>query len=61
MPEAFEEEVMDIEDARIPEAIRAHARRFCTHVRYVVYLGGGEYVLSAEDGEVVDLVFYPPP
>jgi hypothetical protein len=51
------EEIMDIDDPRIPEIIRAHGRRFKKPARFVADLGSGEYVLSAEDGELLDMVF----
>ncbi|TXH04550.1 MAG: hypothetical protein E6R07_07750 [Nevskiaceae bacterium] len=48
-----EETVLALDDPRVPEAIRRHAARFKTPVRYVV-VSGPDYVLIAEDGEVVD-------
>ena len=56
-PSDEDEEVMDIDDARVPESIRAHGKRFRKPARFVVDLGNGEYVLSAADGELLDLVY----
>ena len=52
-----EEEVMRIDDARVPEAVRTHGLRFRTPAHFVTHLGNGEYVLSAEDGECLDLIY----
>ena len=54
--DAGDEEVMDIDDPRVPEEIRGHGMRFRKPARFVIDLGRGEYVLSAADGEVLDLV-----
>lgn len=54
---ADDEEVLDINDLRVPEAIRAHSQRFCNPARFVADLGHGEYVLFAKDGELLDLVY----
>ena len=51
-----EKEVIDIDDPRVPEAVRQHGRRFRQPARYVVDLGGGEYALSTQGGELLDLV-----
>lgn len=51
------EEFLDIDDERVPEVVRDHGRRFRKTARYVVDLGGWEYILSAEDGEVLDFVY----
>jgi len=51
-----EAEVMDIDDPRVPEEIRHHGMQFRKPARYIVDLGNGEYVLSAADGELLDLV-----
>ncbi|QIL44136.1 hypothetical protein G7045_07565 [Acidovorax sp. HDW3] len=51
-----EEEIMNIDDPRVPDAIRAHGRRFRKPARFVVDVGNNEYVLSSEDGEVLDIV-----
>lgn len=47
---------MQIDDPRVPQAIRDHARRFRNPAKYVEEPGNGEYVLFADDGEVLDLV-----
>ena len=51
-----EEEIMNIDDPRVPDAIREHGRRFRKPARFVVDVGNNEYVLSSEDGEVLDIV-----
>ena len=51
-----DEEIMDIDDARVPEAIRAHGGNFRRPARFVVDLGNDEYMLLDADGEVLDLV-----
>jgi len=51
-----EEELLDIEDPRVPECIREHGRRFRNPARFAVDLGRGEYLLHAEDGELLDVV-----
>ncbi len=51
-----EEEIMDIDDPRVPEILRAHGRRFRPPAKVVMYLGNGEYVLETDDGEALDLV-----
>jgi hypothetical protein len=48
------DEIMDIDDPRVPEVIREHAARFKTPVRFVTFCGP-DIVLSAEDGEVIDI------
>lgn len=59
--DAEDEEMMDIDDPRVPEAVRLHGRRFRKPGRYVVDLGNGEYVLGAEDGELLDLLIIKNP
>ena len=49
------EEVMDIDDPRVPEVIRSLGMRFRKPACFVVDLGNGEYVLTAADGEILDL------
>ncbi len=51
-----EGEIMDIDDPRVPELLRAHGRRFRPPAKVVMCLGNGEYVLETNDGEVLDLV-----
>lgn len=48
------DELMLIDDPRIPEEIREHAARFETPVTYAAW-GGTDWVLFAEDGEVIDI------
>ena len=38
----------------VPAALRDHRRRFRKPARYVVDLGGGEYFVFTEDGELLD-------
>jgi hypothetical protein len=52
-----DDELMNNEDARVPEAIRAHGSRFRKPARFVVDFGNDEYILIDADGEVLDLVF----
>lgn len=48
------DEFCEIDDLRVPQALREHAERFRTPVRYVgIY--GPDVVLFAGDGEVVDI------
>ncbi|WP_449371596.1 hypothetical protein [Thiomonas sp.] len=63
MPEAIlnedweNEEVLDIDDPRIPDAIRDFGAGFRNPARYVIDLGHGEYVLYGADGELLDLCY----
>jgi hypothetical protein len=50
----MEEQVFEIDDMRVPEAIREHASRFHVPIRYVVACGP-DIALCDEDGEVVDI------
>lgn len=50
------EEVLDINDPRVPERIRQTALRFKKPAQFVVDLGDGEFVLYAADGELIDRV-----
>jgi hypothetical protein len=52
-----DDEIMDIEDVRVPEAICAHGTRFRRPAHFVIDLGDGEYILTDVDGEVLDLVY----
>ena len=52
-----DDEIMNIEDARVPGVIRAHGARFRKPARFVVDLGNDEYILIDADGEVLDLVY----
>ena len=49
------EEVLVIDDERIPPAVRAHGARFRNPARYAIEVGPGEYVLYGADGELLDL------
>lgn len=52
-----DEEVMDIDDPRVPEVVREHGLGFRKPAHYVVDLGNNEYLLAAQDGETLDLVY----
>ncbi|WP_367027383.1 hypothetical protein ABZN20_08820 [Methylococcus sp. ANG] len=51
-----EQALLDIDDPQVPECIREHGRRFRNPARFAVDLGRGEYLLHAEDGELLDMV-----
>ena len=51
------EELVDIEDPGLPDALREHAMRFRNPGKVVIVVGDGEYVLYAADGELLDLCF----
>jgi hypothetical protein len=51
------EEVFEIGNPTIPEAIREHGNRFHKPARYVIATRGGDYFLYANDGEFLDIVF----
>jgi len=51
------EEVLDIDDPRIPQAIRDFGAAFRNPARYVIDLGHDEYALYGADGELLDLCF----
>lgn len=51
-----DEDIIDIDDARIPQAVRTHGAQFRNPARFVVDMENGEYVLFAEDGALLDLV-----
>lgn len=50
-----EDRLLMIEDPLLPEAIRVHAARFKKPVRFVLPVDG-DFVLFAEDGELMDIV-----
>ncbi len=50
------DELLDIDDPRIPFEIREHGLRFRPPAQFVDDLGGGEYALYSADGELLDLV-----
>jgi hypothetical protein len=52
-----EDEVIDINEPSLPDALREHGKRFRKPARYVVDLGDGEYLLFSEDYELLDAVF----
>lgn len=51
------EVVLAIGDPEVPEVVRRHGARFRNPARYVIDLGGGEYLLYGGDGELLDLCF----
>lgn len=42
---------------QVPDIVREHGLRFRLPARYVVCLGNDEFVLYAENGELLDLVY----
>jgi len=50
------EEVLDIDSPDLPDALRKQGNLFKNKARYVIDLGGGEYVLYAKNGELLDAV-----
>lgn len=48
------DDLMFIEDPRVPETIRERAQRFETPVAYAAW-GGSGWVLFAQDGRAVDI------
>jgi hypothetical protein len=50
------DEAIDIDATSLPDALREHGKRFWKPARYVVDLGG-EYLLYAEDYELLDAVW----
>lgn len=51
------EEVISINDKRVPKAVRQHGKLFKNPARFVIDAGDGQYLLYAEDGELLDLVY----
>lgn len=49
-----DEETWAIDDPRVPDVVREHARRFRNPAVGVVALGGDEYLLFGADGELLD-------
>jgi len=49
------EEVLPIDDERIPPAIRSHGAHFRNPARYVIVVSPREYLLYGGDGELLDL------
>ncbi|WP_303783508.1 hypothetical protein [Azovibrio restrictus] len=49
------EEVLSIDDDRIPPAIREHGARFRNPARYAIAVSAHEYLLYGGDGELLDL------
>ena len=56
MDEELQDSVYFADDPRLPPVIREHGARFRNPCFYVVDLGFGEYLLFAEDGELLDAV-----
>lgn len=52
-----EDEAIDINDPRLPDALREHGKRFHRPARWAVDLGDGEYLLFSEDYELLDGVW----
>lgn len=51
------EEVLDINDPDLPDSLREIGKQFKNPARYVIDLGDGEYLLYAEDSELLDGVY----
>ena len=51
------DELLDIDDLCVPDIVRQHGLRFRKPARFVIDLGGGEYLLFAQDGELLDAVY----
>jgi len=54
---ADDETTLDLDDLRVPSEVREHGLRFRNPARLAVDLGNGEYLLYAEDGELLDLIY----
>ncbi|MBU2571131.1 MAG: hypothetical protein KJ725_14105 [Gammaproteobacteria bacterium] len=52
-----EDKEIDINDPRLPDALREHGKLFKKPARWVIDLGNGEYLLYAEDFELLDAVY----
>lgn len=52
-----EDEEIDIDDPRLPDALREHGQRFKKPARWVIDLGNGEYLLFSEESELLDAVY----
>ncbi|CAD6874855.1 hypothetical protein [Methylomonas fluvii] len=49
------EELVDIDDPCLPDALRNHAALFDNPGKVVIVVGDGEYALYAADGEFLDV------
>ncbi|MDM7463810.1 MAG: hypothetical protein P3W95_009200 [Tepidimonas taiwanensis] len=49
------EDVLSIDDERIPQAIREHSARFHNPAQYAIMVNPREYQLYGGDGELLDL------
>lgn len=49
------EALVDIDDPRLPDALRYHAEQFDNPGKVVIVVGDGEYALYGADGEFLDL------
>lgn len=52
-----DEPVLPINDPAIPFEIQAHAARFQPPATFAIDLGHSEYILLADDGETLNLVY----
>lgn len=52
--ESVDEELLDIDDPRVADVVRAHAARFRDPVRDVA-ICGADIVLLGENGDVIDI------
>jgi len=51
------EDVLDIDDPDLPDALREQGKLYKNKAQLVINLGDGEYLLYAEDGEMLDAVW----
>jgi hypothetical protein len=52
-----DDEVIDINDPKLPDALREFGKRFRKPARWVVELGDGEYLLYSDDYELLDAIW----
>lgn len=51
------DEAIDINDPKLPDALREFGKRFKEPARWVIDLGDGEYLLYSEDYELLDAIW----
>lgn len=47
---------MDINAPGVPEAVREHGKIFRMPARFVVGVGNNEFLISSDEGELLDVV-----
>jgi hypothetical protein len=57
MSDEASDDVMLIDDPRVPEWVRARGRRFRQPAAFAEALDTDEYALFASDGELIDLIY----